>query len=78
MGPPDISVKHNSVANHQMPVTLFMPASIRSTLQYTFLQKNENDYNELFTSILAHLFPINLNINYCYAIEVSEMIKQFV
>jgi hypothetical protein len=52
----------------------FMPASIRSTLQYKLPQMNENDYNELFISILAHLFPINLNIYYC-AIKIIETIK---
>jgi hypothetical protein len=58
-----------SVANHQIP------ASIRSTLQYKLLQKNENDYNALFILILAHLFPIDLNINYYYAIKNTETIK---
>jgi hypothetical protein len=51
-----------------------MPASIRSTLQYKLPQKNENDYNELFISVLAHLFLINLNINY-YDIKIIETIK---
>jgi hypothetical protein len=41
----------------------FMPTSIRSTLQHELPEKIENNYNELFTSVLAHLFPINLNIN---------------
>jgi hypothetical protein len=44
-----------------------MPASIRSTFQ--------NGYNQLFISILAYLFPINLNINCYYAIKVIETIK---
>jgi hypothetical protein len=55
-----------------------MPAPVRSTLQYKLPQKNENDYNELFISILAHLFPINLNINCYYAIKIIETIKQLV
>jgi hypothetical protein len=42
----------------------FMPASIRSTVQHELPQNNENDYNDLFTSTLAHLFLNNLNINY--------------
>jgi hypothetical protein len=68
----------DSVANHQMPVPPFMPASIHSTLQYKLPQKNENDYNELFISMLAHLFPISLNINCYYVIKVIQMIKQLI
>jgi hypothetical protein len=60
---------HNSVANYQMPVP------IRCTCQYKLPQKNENDYNELFISILAHLYPINLNINSYYVIKIIQMIK---
>jgi hypothetical protein len=52
-----------------------MPASVCSTLQYRLPQKNENNYNELFISILAQLFPINLNINCYYAIKTIETIK---
>jgi hypothetical protein len=52
-----------------------MPTSIHSTLQYKLPQKNENDYNELFISILTHLLPINLNINCHYAVKTIEMIK---
>jgi hypothetical protein len=48
-------------ANAGPPFTL---ASIRSTSQHELPQKNEHDYTELFISILAHLFPINLNINW--------------
>jgi hypothetical protein len=50
-------------------------ASIRSTLEYKLPQKNENDNNELFISILAHLFPINWNINCYHAIKIIETIK---
>jgi hypothetical protein len=39
-----------------------MPASIRSTLQRKLPQRNENDYSELFISILAHLFPVNFTL----------------
>jgi hypothetical protein len=53
----------------------FMPASIRPTLQYMLLQKNENDYSELFIPVLAHLLPINLNINCYYGIKIIETIK---
>jgi hypothetical protein len=52
-----------------------MPSSICSTLQYKLLEKNENDYNELFISILVHLFPVNLDINCYYAIKIIEMIR---
>jgi hypothetical protein len=51
-----------------------MSTSIPSTLQYKFPQKNENDKNEVFISILAHMFPINLNINCYYAIKNIETI----
>jgi hypothetical protein len=37
--------------------------------------QNENDYNEIFISILAHESPINLNINCYYAIKITETIK---
>jgi hypothetical protein len=52
-----------------------MPASICSTLPYEILQKNENDYSAVFISILVHLFPINLNINFYYAVKIIEMMK---
>jgi hypothetical protein len=52
-----------------------MPASMRSTLQYKLPQKNDNDYNKLFISILAHLFLINLNMNCYYGIKIIETIK---
>jgi hypothetical protein len=52
-----------------------MSASIHCTPQYKLPQENENDYNELFISILAHVFPINLNINCYYVIKIIEMIK---
>jgi hypothetical protein len=52
-----------------------MPASICTILQYKLPQKNENNYSELFISILVHLFPINLNINCYYAIKITETIK---
>jgi hypothetical protein len=48
----------------------FMPASICTTLQYMLRQKNENDYSELFVSVLAHLLPIDLNINCNYSIKI--------
>jgi hypothetical protein len=55
-----------------------MPASICSTLQCKLPQKNEKNYNELFISIFAHLFPINLN-NHCpYALTIIETLKQLV
>jgi hypothetical protein len=57
--------KHVTVLPTTKYQPTFMPASISSTLQYTLLQKNENNYNELFISILVQLFPVNLNIN-CY------------
>jgi hypothetical protein len=53
----------------------FMPVSVHSTLQYNLPEKNENDYYELYISILAHLFPIDLNINCYHAIKIIEMIK---
>jgi hypothetical protein len=52
-----------------------MPGSIRSTLQYSLPQKNKKDYNELFISIWAHLFPINVNIHCYYAIKITEKLK---
>jgi hypothetical protein len=57
----------------------FMHVSICSTLQYKLPQKNENNYKELrvFISILANLFPINLNINCYYAIRIIESIIFF-
>jgi hypothetical protein len=51
-----------------------MPVSIRSTLRYKLVQKNDNNYKELFISILAHSFPINLNVNLYYAINIIETI----
>jgi hypothetical protein len=53
-----------------------MPASIRCTLIYKLPWKNENDCSELFISILAHLFPINLNINCYYGIMIIEMVEK--
>jgi hypothetical protein len=53
--------------NHQTSVTTLMaltPASIRST-QYNLPQKNENNHNELFILTVAHLYPLNSDIN-CY------------
>jgi hypothetical protein len=52
-----------------------VPASIHSAHQYKLPQRKESDYSELFISALAHLFPINLNINCCYAIKIIETIK---
>jgi hypothetical protein len=40
---------------------------------YKLPQKNENDYNELFISILAHMFPINLNTDCYYAIKIPNI-----
>jgi hypothetical protein len=59
----------DSVANQQTPV----PHSLRPPIKLP--QKNKNDYNELFISILAHIFPINFNINCYYAIKIIETIK---
>jgi hypothetical protein len=39
------------------------------------LQKDENVYNELFISMLAHLLPINLNTNCYYSTKIIEMFK---
>jgi hypothetical protein len=52
-----------------------MSASIRCTLQYNLPQKNENEYDGLFISILAHLFPVNLTIQCYYAIKITEALK---
>jgi hypothetical protein len=52
-----------------------MRVSIRSTIQYKLPQQEENDNNELFISILAHLFPSNLHINCYYAIKIIKTIK---
>jgi hypothetical protein len=53
---------HDSVANRQMQVPIH--SCLHSLpLKYQLPQKSENNYNELFISILAYLFPINLNIN---------------
>jgi hypothetical protein len=52
---------HDSIANHQIPMphSCLPPFTAPSKLP----QKNKNDYNELFISILAHFFPISLNMN---------------
>jgi hypothetical protein len=56
----------DNVTNHQMlvPQSCLPPFAPPSNM-YKLPQKNENDYSELYISILMHLFPINLNIN-CY------------
>jgi hypothetical protein len=48
------------------------PPVTHATLQYKLPQKNENNYNELFISILEHLFLINLNINCDYTVKIIE------
>jgi hypothetical protein len=52
-----------------------MLTSIRCTLLYKLPWKNENDCNELFISLLAYLFVINLNINCSYIIKIIKMVK---
>jgi hypothetical protein len=48
--------------------------SIHFTLEYKIPQKNENGYIEMFISILARLFPINLGIIF-YSVTIIETIK---
>jgi hypothetical protein len=66
---------HDSVANQPNGGPPFMPASICCILPYKLLQKNENDHSALFISVLAHLFPVNLNSNCYYAIKIIEVIR---
>jgi hypothetical protein len=52
-----------------------MSDPIHCNLQYKLPQKNGNEYNELFISVLAQFFPINLSIHCYYAIKTIEMLK---
>jgi hypothetical protein len=65
----------DSVANHQMPVpnsclSPFAPPS--NTSSHNRIKTTTKNY---FISILAHLFPINLNINCYYYIKIIETIQ---
>jgi hypothetical protein len=57
----------NNAANHQMPVPIYSCLH----LPHPPIQVTTKEWKRLqFILILAHLFPVNLNINWYYAIGI--------